>query len=400
MNRTVKRISVNQLEIGMYICRIERGWLDVPYWLQQTAIDSADTLERIKQCCEYVYIDTSKGKDVRAASAAKPAPATRRTESAGPSGPAHPSTLYHNSRTVLENVFEDARLGRSIDGMAARKAVRDLTLNIISDANAMLCLAHLQDKNDSLARKAVNACILTLAFGKHIGVAKARLHDLGMGALLHDVGMVRIPDELLLKSGQLTAAERKTIEQHVLHGLKLLAATRGCNEDVLKIVQSHHEHIDGSGYPQGLKGNTISLFSRMVAITSVYEAMTRQRSYGEALSPVAAIKHLHQQRGKTFDERLVDKFIQTIGIYPPGSLVELSNGAIALVLNTHSDCRLRPLVQLVADRDKQPLLDGPRLDLQRLPGQKIHISGPADPHAPNWQAAYRACRDRLIHAPS
>lgn len=397
MHRAIKRIPVNRLEIGMYICRIERGWLEVPYWLQQTAIDSTDTLEKIKQCCEYVYIDTSKGKDVRAAKTASPAPA-RRPEDAAPSSPARASTLYHNSHSILENVFEDARLGRSIDGMAARKAVRDLTLNIISDSNAMLCLAHLQDKNDSLARKAVNACILTLAFGKHIGITKARLHDLGMGALLHDVGMVRIPDELLLKSGQLTAAERKTIEQHVLHGLKLLAATRGCNEDVLKIVQSHHEHADGSGYPQGLKGNAISLFSRIVAITSVYEAMTRQRSYGEALSPAAAIKHLYQQRGNTFDERLVDKFIQAIGIYPPGSLVELSNGAFALVLDTHQDCRLRPLVQLVADRDKQPLMDGPRLDLSRLGGAKTYIAGPADPQEPALQAAYRACRDRLDHA--
>ncbi|WP_082411582.1 HD-GYP domain-containing protein [Methylogaea oryzae] len=247
----IKRFPVEQLQVGMYVCRIERGWVDTSFWSDGRTIDSEAELCRLRECCQYVYVDTAKGSD-RAKTPTAPA---SNVDGQGDAPQGSAAALYRHSYSVLEEVFEDARLGGSIDGNAARAVVRDLTLSVLADSNALLCLTSLKDKHDSLARKSVNVCILTLAFGKAIGIPKATLHDLGLGALLHDVGMLQVPDEILHKTDKMSAEERAVLEKHVLYGLRMLAASRACSESVLKIVHCHHEWVDGSGYPQGLKAN-------------------------------------------------------------------------------------------------------------------------------------------------
>lgn len=364
----IKRISVEQLTVGMYVCRIERGWVDTCFWSNGSRIvASEDELSRLRECCRHVYIDTGKGKALRENARQQPQCTPHRSVTPGVISK-NTVALYQHSQSILEAVFADARLGDSIDDKATRAIVRDLTLSILADSNALLCLTWLKDKNDSLARKAVNVCILALAFGKAIGIPKAKLHDLGLGALLHDVGMLKIPDMLLHKPDPLSAGERNVLERHVLDGLRMLAASRTFSDDVLKIIHAHHEWLDGSGYPQKLKGRSIGLFPRMVSIVSVYEALTRERSYGKPLSPATALRHLYRARGSQFDARLVDKFISTLGIYPVGCLVKLSNGAMGQIVAVTEQNRLRPSVRLIMGADERPIKDTLILNLAEEPG--------------------------------
>ncbi|TAN53690.1 MAG: HD-GYP domain-containing protein [Methylococcaceae bacterium] len=340
----------------MHVCRIERGWVDTCFWSNGSrVIASAEEVRRLRECCQHVYIDTAKGCAPRENSRQ---PQSTKHRSATP-GVVSKNTiaLYQHSHSVLEAVFADARLGGSIDDKAARAIVHDLILSVLADSNALLCLTWLKDKNDSLARKAVNVCILALVFGKAIGIPKAKLHDLGLGALLHDVGMLKIPNALLYKPAPLSTDERNVLERHVLDGSRMLAASRTFSDDVLKIIHAHHEWLDGSGYPQKLKGHAIGLFPRMVSIVSVYEALTRERGYGKPLSPASALRHLYRSRGAQFDARLVDKFISTLGIYPTGCLVKLSNGAIGQIIAVTEQNRLRPSVRIIMDADGRPIKD-------------------------------------------
>lgn len=358
----IKRISVDQLAVGMHVCRIERGWVDTCFWSDGgRVITQEEELRRLKECCQHVYIDTTKG-GAPCAILQPPASPQRRTAAPGVAS-SQAAALYRHSQSVLESVFADVRLGGSLDDKATRAIVRDLTLSVLADSHALLCLTYLKDKNDSLARKAVNVCILVLAFGKAIGVPKAKLYDLGLGALLHDVGMLKIPDALLRKSAQLSADERDFLERHTLDGLQMLAAVRAFSDDVLKIVHAHHEWLDGSGYPQKLKGHAIGLFPRMVSIVSVYEALTRERGYGKPLSPASALRHLYRGRGSQFDPRLVDKFISILGIYPAGCLVKLSNGAIGEIIAVAEQNRLRPTVRVILDAGGKPVTDELIIDL-------------------------------------
>jgi len=224
-----------------------------------------------------------------------------------------------------------------------------------------------------LARKSVNVCILALAFGKHIGIPKDKMYELGLGALLHDIGMVQIPSRILLKKQPLTPAERAIMEKHTEYGLAILAKTQEIPVNVLKIVHSHHERMDGKGYPQKLQSKEIGLLVRMVTIVSVYEALTRERFYTETLSPVAALKYLYTSGKAIFDAPLVEKFIQALGIYPSGCVVVLNSGEIGVVVNVNPQDRLRPTLRIVTNAQKQLLAQESVLELADRTTKDIEI---------------------------
>ena len=237
----------------------------------------------------------------------------------------------------------------------------------------MIGLIQLKDKSDTLARKSVNVCILALAFGKHIGIPKDKMYALGLGALLHDIGMVQIPNRILLKKQPLTPAERMIMEKHTEYGLAVLAKTPGIPVDALKIVHSHHERMDGKGYPQKLQAKEIGLLVRMVTIVSVYEALTWECFYTETLSPVAALKYLYTSGKAIFDAHLVEKFIQALGIYPSGCVVELNTGELGIVVNINPQDRLHPTLCIVTNAQKQLLSQEYVVDLAERTAKSIEI---------------------------
>ncbi len=365
----------------MFICSTDRKWIDIPFFRRKFLITSDKQINTLQAYCRIVVIDTEKGVDVMSSAKAQTV-----TEQQVDDAPAEPGRVeqpdkeqgyrksYGQSQTILNEVLSDARLGRSVDNPKVRGIVQDLMVNIVKDSQTMISLIHAKDKNDTLARKSVNVCILALAFGKHIGIPKGKMYALGLGALLHDVGMVQIPGRILSKKQPLTPGERAIMEKHTEYGIALLSKTPEIPVDALKIVYSHHERMDGKGYPQKLQTKEIGLLARMVAIVSVYEALTRERFYSQTLSPVTALKYLYISGKTLFDAALVEKFIQALGIYPMGCVVELNTGELGVVINVNQEDRLRPTLRLVSNAQKQLLTDECVIDLAEPENSRMEIS--------------------------
>jgi len=370
-----KKIDVTQLRKGMFICGTDRKWIDIPFFRKKFLITSDKQISTLQEYCEFVYIDTAKGEDV------SPAIIEQHNDDTfvdlDSSKQIHEDTSYRknyeDSQTILSEVLNDVRLGRCVDNPKVRGVVQELIVNIVKDSQTMIGLIQSKDKNDTLARKSVNVCILALAFGKHIGIPKDKMYELGLGALLHDIGMVQIPSRILLKKQPLTPAERAIMEKHTEYGLAILAKTQEIPVNVLKIVHSHHERMDGKGYPQKLQDKEIGLLVRMVTIVSVYEALTRERFYTETLSPVAALKYLYTSGKAIFDAPLVEKFIQALGIYPSGCVVVLNSGEIGVVVNVNPHDRLRPTLRIVTNAQKQLLAQESVLELADRTTKDIEI---------------------------
>lgn len=375
-----KRINVRQLRKGMFICGMDRKWIETPFFRRKFLITTEDQIDTLRQYCRFVVIDTKKGIDVISQPEERNIAGQHSDEAFVEDDPAKQNDAdnvyrksYQQSQTILNDVLSDVRLGRSVDNPKVRGIVQELIVNIVKDSQAMIGLIQSKDKNDTLARKSVNVCILALAFGKHIGIPKEKMYVLGLGALLHDIGMVQIPNRILLKKQPLTPAERAIMEKHTEYGLAILAKTQEIPVDVLKIVHSHHERMDGNGYPQKLQAREIGLLVRMVTIVSVYEALTRERFYTETLSPVAALRYLYSSGKAIFDAHLVEKFIQTLGIYPVGCVVELNTKELGIVVNVNPEDRLRPVLRIVTNAQKQLLAQEYVVDLADRTNKGVEI---------------------------
>jgi HD-GYP domain-containing protein (c-di-GMP phosphodiesterase class II) len=209
----------------------------------------------------------------------------------------------------------------------------------------------------------MGCAILAASFGRHLGLERPELQLLALSGLLLDVGKTRLSTELLHKTTPLLRDEFEEVRRHVQHGLEIIDSTPGLSPKLREIVATHHERHDGSGYPWKLHGSDIPIFGRIMGIVDSYDAMTNARPHAPGRSPHLAVNELYQQRGKLFQAELVEQFIQNCGIYPTGSLVELSNGQVAVVTDVHSLKRLRPRVMLLLDADKLPLQQFRVLDL-------------------------------------
>lgn len=264
---------------------------------------------------------------------------------------------------LVKSVQEDIRNGRILDTEKLKSALADMVESIIRNPNALVLLTRLKGKDARSLGYAIDVAIGMLAFGRHLGFPRDKLQSLGLGGLLLDIGKVRLPEELLAKRATLTAEEHRLMKSHVQHGTDILNATQGIPQEVLEMVGTHHEREDGSGYPKGLRANEIGVPGKMAAIVDCFQDLTSGRSSSPPMSPPVALQLLHQWRTQFFHAYLVKEFIQCIGLYPVGSLVELNTGEVAVIMARNSQNRLKPKVMLVLDPEKQPYTNKIVVDL-------------------------------------
>jgi putative nucleotidyltransferase with HDIG domain len=257
--------------------------------------------------------------------------------------------------TTVASIFEGVRTGTPIPGAAVKHVVGTLIDSLLRRHDALMSLIHTRRFEANLFQHAINVCVLALVIGERQRLDRQQLESLGIGALLHDVGELRLPQNLLRKSGVYTEAERRLMQQHPRLGAVILAQSDDIPEVARRIVAEHHERLDGSGYPLGLQGNDICPLSQIVGIADVYDAMFSTRGWRPPLSPVQAVKELYQY-GHTgqFDLGLVETAIRCLGIYPVGSVVELSTGERGVVVGVNPADALRPVVQVIWDAARQP----------------------------------------------
>lgn len=354
----------------MYICDLDRPWLETPFLLQGIPVNTLKDIEDVCKVCEYVYIDSDRGKDsVHAISAAKiehtikkemeNIPDASRTSRYPVTIPLEEEIQKANNiqlktRNMAQQYLDDLRTGKNITPDEAKGVVTDVVDSMIRNPSALMCYTLMQNRDERTSDHSMNVCVLALAFGRHLDLPEDELNELGIAALLHDLGKVEIPMEVLHKKGKLTDEEFNIIRAHPAHGKTILEKANGrVPRSMIDVAYSHHERADGHGYPQGLTSKQMSLFVKIVAIVDVYDALTSDRSYHDGISSHDALKRMYEWRETDFDPDLLEKFIQCLGTYPVGTVVELNTGDIGVVIEVDPKCRLKPRMMLVMYPDKQ-----------------------------------------------
>ena len=349
-----KSILRDQVRIGMFIHRFEGSWFKHPFWRGRFLLVDADDMTAIAQSgIERLIIDTSKGLDVDEPASLKPAgiiaPVTATPSRSTNSATVKParairqddgrerarieaSRVADRSKKVMREIFDAARLGKAGQCAAVTAVVADVTTMIEKNRQAFLKVLRLKSKDEYTYLHSVAVCALMINLGRQIKLDEATIADLGTAGLLHDIGKMLVPDALLNKAGRLTDAEFSLMRTHAERGFELLKDIDAVPELALDVCRHHHEKIDGSGYPDNLSGPEISLAARMGAICDVYDALTSNRAYKEAWTPVEAITRMQSWDGH-FDPALLFSFMQSIDTYPVGLIVQLRSNRIGVVLD-------------------------------------------------------------------
>lgn len=266
--------------------------------------------------------------------------------------------------TMLENCRDD----KKIDLSSAKKIVNTIVDEISAQKHLMINFSDLRLKNDYQFAHAVNVCVLSISLGINLQYNELKLRDLGVGALLHDIGMVKIAEQIIKKPGKLTKAEYAKVRKHPWIGFEILRATEGINILSAHVALQHHERRDGKGYPRGLSGDDIHDFGQIVAITDAYDSMTSDHVYRSAMPICEAIYILRDACPTHFAPHLVNRFIDSIAIYPLGTIVVLSNNEVGIVVDINSAQKARPIVRILLDSSSRVTAVQNEIDLTKETG--------------------------------
>ncbi len=259
---------------------------------------------------------------------------------------------FKRTNDLLNNIADDIRGGEGLKLENIESVIDDMVDSMIRNPDALMWVARMREQDLNIYSHGISVAVNLVAFGRHLGYPKEQLTQLGTLGLLLDVGKIKLPRELLEKNQRLTADEFEQIKEHVELGLTILGETPNIHPDVLEGIAQHHERMNGSGYPNNLIGNKISTYGRMSAIADTYSAVTKPRPYAEVVSPHQALQMLSSWSGSQFQADMVEQFIQSIGVFPVGSMVELSTGEVAVVVTHSKYKRLRPVVLVLTEADK------------------------------------------------
>ncbi|MCK4864674.1 MAG: HD-GYP domain-containing protein [Gammaproteobacteria bacterium] len=394
--------EINELSLGMHVCDLDRPWVESSFLFQGFEITTESEIQKLRKECKFVYIDTEK-------SVAHLHPLQSNVSSEKYNQglefvdtiimnindiyddsfeqDLEKAKIIHNSTQIyIEGAFNVLRNGGDLDIESAKDAVSDLIEHIMNNPDALLWLSQLKEKDEYTAVHSVNVCILSLVFGRELGLTESELNILGLGALLFDIGKSRISDEVLKKSDSLSQNEFLLMKAHSYLGFAMLDENKNIAKEVLDIVLNHHERLNGIGYPNSRKGDEISRFTRIVSIVDAFDAMTSDRCYKDAFQAQHALNELYNMAPSELDQELIEAFIKCIGIYPVGSIVELNTGHTGVVVKLNEKNKLKPLVGLVLNRKHEPYENIKFLNLssnvwQKSSGDKVEIKKILEPHA-------------------
>ena len=365
-----KKVTTEELDLGMYVAELDRPWLGTPFLFQVFPITTNDEIEQLRELCQFVYIDTALSRDPQGITSSPEHAQRFETQQVNVSTDDKKNHLHHSVQLniampeaievhqdagrYLDSIFKDIRLGRIIDTRGARDIANRMVDNLMQNESALILLTQLKHKDKYTELHSINVCILSILFGSYLGLKEDELRSIGFGALLHDIGKMRIPSAILNKPEKLDEHEKTIMNKHPEIGFNILNKKEHVPPIALEIVHFHHERIDGKGYPYGLSKADIKRDVLIVALADVYDATTSDRAYHPAISPHEALKRMYDHASDHFPPDLLEKFIGCLGIFPIGSIVELDSGEVGVVINANRKHRLLPTLNLILDHKKQP----------------------------------------------
>jgi HD-GYP domain-containing protein (c-di-GMP phosphodiesterase class II) len=390
------RVDTVDLEVGMYVTRLDRPWTETPFLFQGFYIRSPDEIEELRRYCQHVFIDTEQstggGSEAHATrTASKTSPTTERTIT-GVTSLRYPSPrpgtggaprnrtvsaasipveqemkaarrVHAEATEALQEILTALQNGEQLDMELAKQTVEPMVESVLRNPDAMIWLARMKQHDSYSYHHSVGCSVWGIAFARHLGLDRQALYEIGLGCMLFDVGKTRLPVDLLMKPQQLTPTEIHVIRNHVDYSVAILENSDGITPRIIDMVHSHHERFDGSGYPDKLKGNQIPTFAKIAGMVDCYDAITSIRPYAKQRSPYEAVREIYAWRNKLFQTEVVEQFMQVVGVFPTGSLVEFNSGAVGVVIAQNEARRLRPKVMVVLDERKKRLRHFEVIDL-------------------------------------
>ncbi|MDP2143666.1 MAG: HD-GYP domain-containing protein [Gallionella sp.] len=388
----LKRIPVQQLRLGMHVHEFCGSWMDHPFWRGAFLLDDPKDLQTILATgLKEVWIDTSKGLDVEGGKTkeavaveidaalaqvhtpSKPTPYTNIAQEA-----ARAVKICARSKQAVTSMFHEARMGKALNADDALPIVEEISTSVMRNPGALISLARLKNKDEYTYMHSVAVCALMVSLARTMGFNDEQTRHAGLAGLLHDVGKMMIPVEILDKPGKLTEAEFDTMKSHPVEGHRMLLEGSGIGEHALDVCLHHHEKVNGSGYPDGLAGGEISLYARMGAVCDVYDAITSNRPYKNGWEPAESIRKMAEWSKGHFDQRIFEAFVRSVGIYPVGSLVRLASGMLGVVIEQTEQSLLTPIIMVFFSIQSNARVQPELLDLSK-PSCKDKIVSHEDP---------------------
>lgn len=351
-NIPVLRINCDQLKLGMRVIELDRPWVESPFTVHGFLITSNEDIHKLKNSCAYVYVAASKKHPIDPLGSTLKRRTYSNTQSFQQAIP-QATSAHRQAKSVVQGFLKNVRLGKDFESSVAKKAVKQCVDSVIANQEAMLWLSLLKDPNEYTARHSLNVGLLAIILGRAEGLEPTDLEALGLCGMLHDMGKSKIPLDILNKEGAFSGEEFNAVKAHTTHGFNILSDKADLTDEVANVAHSHHERLNGKGYPRALPAASISYFSRIVAIADAYDAITSQRVYSPSKSSLEGLRILIGAKGSHFDPALVDRFVECIGVYPAGSVAELNSGEIAIVLPSPLHQRDAPTVLVIKNAEKK-----------------------------------------------
>ncbi|MCB1748880.1 MAG: DUF3391 domain-containing protein [Gammaproteobacteria bacterium] len=419
MNIETLKVPVADLGKGMLVVKLDRPWLETPFKLQGFRIENQRELDMLAKYCKYVYVDVdrgvapSSGRGERvtlsedgeivqpsafigsgsgsgdgarrkvsgeAAQVSLPPPAVEyaiETTFAEelPRARAAVTATKQALRDFMQNLDQDMRNWFG----AVREAAHALEASVLRNPDPAMLLRALRSDEPFSFRHAVHSAVLGVALARELGFRKQAIHELTMGVLLQDIGKIRLPRELLRATRRLDEREAEIMRLHVKFSVQMAEALDSLTPGTLAVIASHHERFNGSGYPSGLRGGQIPLAARIAGLVDSFDALTSERTYSDPIPIYEAVQELYAATVDVFQRDLVERLIQVLGTHPIGSLVELSDGCVAVVVALNRHRRLLPCVIRLTDTAKRPVAPGGVDDLSAADRAVVTVREIIDP---------------------
>lgn len=412
----LKKIPVKQLRLGMYIHELGCSWMEHPFWSKTFLLDDPKDLSTLLSTqIKIVHIDTSKGLDVeiqeRSTSSCTDDSCTPsdtdnckkcwrlnpeqayKTEPAVEISPPPVATVPRvstaqevdraalicaQSKQAVASMFQESRMGHALNTEEALSVVDEISNSVLRNSGALISLARLKNKDDYTYMHSVAVCALMVSLAKQLKLDSEQIRQAGLAGLLHDIGKMMIPPEILNKPGKLTDAEFLSVKNHPSEGHKMLLESGVTSDMTLDVCLHHHEKVDGSGYPERLAAEQISLYAKMGAVCDVYDAITSNRPYKNGWEPADSLRKMAEWSNGHFDQRIFEAFVHSIGIYPISSLVQLGSGRLGVVIEQSEKSLLTPIVKVFFSIKSNCRIQPEIMDLS-LAGCKDKITSFEDP---------------------